>query len=81
MWKALCERYGADAEIVSWIDSGGVPHVRIDGKTPEDVHPQVSIGPDEGLAWVFLAVENRSFERYGTTRWGTAMAATLPLLA
>jgi hypothetical protein len=81
MWETLCDRYRPDDEIVMWCDGEGLPHVRIDGKDPEDVHAQISIDPEGGLAHLFLEVDGWSFERYGTSRWGTAVMATMPLLA
>lgn len=84
MFRELAERYGEDAEIVTWVDEvdgKAVARVHINGEVPDDVRGHVTVDPDRGLAHVFLEVDGWMIVKYGSSYIGPRMVATLPIMS
>ena len=82
MWQQIAERYGEDAEIMTWVESEdghARARVRINGEEPDDLKAHVTVDAERGQAHVFYDFEPWSMVRYGSAYIGSRMYATLPI--
>jgi hypothetical protein len=81
----LTRRYGEDApltiRVVPGADGNGEAVVLIDGQPPDDITKAISIDEKNGVAYVFIDVNDWFPERLGTVQIGDAVMITRPLMA
>ena len=81
MMRELAERFGEDAELLTYIDEEGRAQIRVNGVESDDLRANVTIDAGRGVAHVFLEYVPWSRVHYGSEYFGPGgqMIATLPI--